>query len=384
MARGSGCSRLTTGGTTGARGGQFGGVRKKKTRQQKQAPSRTRVYNRVNTKNLTLVMSMLEKAEELTMRGSAAACTSIDAVMAAGGVTQAKLRQQEKDGSLEKGPGLKTWPVPAAPIKFETIKHYWSKPKDQEHRRYKQVIQTGEGIRAPGRPPLCPEAEKFMADVVSTMILRDEPLHHREIKKMARAVFIELGLQDVCGRPYTKDTNMDNWYKAWVQRSGSNGQAATGRMPASEGASGSRPAAPDVFDPTAAKERATLVSAAARRALEGLFNDPLAYRTQAGHSRRMTSSMSRRGALITDKDFGDRPADKELEEELENAIADAKEEVDDLKEKVKAATAAEKKALQSKHKAEKELKVSRNQRAEVEAADADLEASLRKANGDVA
>jgi len=76
--------------------------------------------------------------------------------------------------------------------------------------------------------------------------------------------------------------------------------------------------------------------------------------------------------------------DKELEEELENAIADAKEEVDDLKEKVKAATAAEKKALQSKHKAEKELKVSRNQRAEVEAADADLEASLRKANGDVA
>mmetsp|Transcript_21377 Transcript_21377/g.55796 ORF Transcript_21377/g.55796 Transcript_21377/m.55796 type:complete len:385 (+) Transcript_21377:62-1216(+) len=384
MARGSGCSRLTTGGTTGARGGQFGGVRKKKTRQQKQAPSRTRVYNRVNTKNLTLVMSMLEKAEELTMRGSAAACTSIDAVMAAGGVTQAKLRQQEKDGSLEKGPGLKTWPVPAAPIKFETIKHYWSKPKDQEHRRYKQVIQTGEGIRAPGRPPLCPEAEKFMADVVSTMILRDEPLHHREIKKMARAVFIELGLQDVCGRPYTKDTNMDNWYKAWVQRSGSNGQAATGRMPASGGASGSRPSAPDVFDPKAAKERVTLVSAAARRALEGLFNDPLAYRTQAGHSRRMTSSMSRRGALITGKDFGDRPADKELEEELENAIADAKEEVDDLKEKVKAATAAEKKALQSKHKAEKELKVSRNQRAEVEAADADLEASLRKANGDVA
>jgi len=165
---------------------------------------------------------------------------------------------------------------------------------------------------------------------------------------------------------------------------GRNGQAATGRMPASEGASGSRPAAPDVFDPTAAKERATLVSAAARRALEGLFNDPLAYRTQAGHSRRMTSSMSRRGALITGKDFGDRPADKELEEELENAIADAKEEVDDLKEKVKAATAAEKKALQSKHKAEKELKVSRDQLAEVKAAEADLEASLRNANGDVA
>lgn len=49
-----------------------------------------------------------------------------------------------------------------------------------------------------------------------------------------------------------------------------------------------------------------------------------------------------------------------------------------------AATAAEKKALQSKHKAEKELKVSRDQLAEVKAAEADLEASLRKANGDVA
>eukprot|EP00873_Tetraselmis_striata_P007652 jgi/Tetstr1/427916/TSEL_017991.t1 len=214
--------------------------------------------------------------------------------MAAGGVTQAKLRQQEKDGSLGKGPGLKTWPVPAAPIKFETIKHYWSKPKDMEQRRYVQVIQAGEGIRAPGRPPLCPEAEKSIADVDSTIILRDGPLHHREIKKMARAVFIELGLQDVCGRPYTKDTNMDNWYKAWVKRSN----------------------------------------------IEGI-------------------------------DFSHRKGY-------------SKEEVDELKEKVKAATAAEKKALQSKHKAGKELKVSRDQLAEVNAAEVDLEASLRKANGDVA
>eukprot|EP00873_Tetraselmis_striata_P013958 jgi/Tetstr1/434222/TSEL_023333.t1 len=76
--------------------------------------------------------------------------------------------------------------------------------------------------------------------------------------------------------------------------------------------------------------------------------------------------------------------DKELAEGLENAIADAKEEVDELKEKVKAATAAEKKALQSKHKAEKELRVSRDQLAEVKAAEADLEAGLTKANGDVA
>eukprot|EP00873_Tetraselmis_striata_P018712 jgi/Tetstr1/438976/TSEL_027468.t1 len=86
----------------------------------------------------------------------------------------------------------------------------------EEERKYVLRIKAGEGLRPPGRAPLCPDAELWLADVVSVMILRDEPLHHREIKKIAKAMFIELGLKDICGRPYTKDTCMDSWYKAWT------------------------------------------------------------------------------------------------------------------------------------------------------------------------
>eukprot|EP00873_Tetraselmis_striata_P021728 jgi/Tetstr1/441992/TSEL_003142.t1 len=108
--------------------------------------SSARSYNKTNPKNLTLVMSMLEKWEDRIARKAAV--------------------------SLE------------------------------EERKYVLRIKVGEGLRPPGRVPLCPDADLWLADVVSVMILRDEPLHHREIKKMAKAMFIELGMKDtsVAGR----------------------------------------------------------------------------------------------------------------------------------------------------------------------------------------
>eukprot|EP00873_Tetraselmis_striata_P027543 jgi/Tetstr1/447807/TSEL_035137.t1 len=147
------------------------------------------------------------------------AAVSLEEVLSNGGVTLNHLRRQEKaHDTLKQGPGRKSWPVAAEPIKFETIKSYWGVPHGEQERKYVLRIKAGEGLRPPGRAPLCPDAELWLADVVSVMILRDEPLHHREIKKMAKAMFIELGLKDICGRPYTKDTCLDGWYKAWIRR----------------------------------------------------------------------------------------------------------------------------------------------------------------------
>eukprot|EP00873_Tetraselmis_striata_P040596 jgi/Tetstr1/460860/TSEL_006019.t1 len=143
------------------------------------------------------------------------AAVSREEVLSNGGVTLNHLCRHEKDhDTLKQGPGRKSWPVAAEPIKFETIKSYWGVPYGEQERKYVMRIKAGEGLRPPGRAPLCPDAELWLADVVSVMILRDEPVHHREIKKMAKAMFIELGLKDICGRPYTKDTCMDGWYKA--------------------------------------------------------------------------------------------------------------------------------------------------------------------------
>eukprot|EP00873_Tetraselmis_striata_P017100 jgi/Tetstr1/437364/TSEL_026049.t1 len=149
-------NKLAANRASSAPGGQFGGVRRKAKKK-----SSARSYNKTNPKNLTPVMSMLEKWEDMTARKAAV--------------------------SLEK------------------------------ERKYVLRIKAGEGLRPPGRAPLCPDAELWLADVVSVMILRDEPLHHQEIKKMAKAMFIELGLKDISGRPYTKDTCMDGMpAKGWI------------------------------------------------------------------------------------------------------------------------------------------------------------------------
>eukprot|EP00873_Tetraselmis_striata_P012145 jgi/Tetstr1/432409/TSEL_021805.t1 len=160
--------------------------------------------NKRNPKNLTLVMSMFKKWEDMTARKAAG---SLEEVLSNGGATLNHLHHQENDQeALKNWHGGKSWPVAAEPIKFEIIKSYWGVPHDEQERKYVLRIKAGEGLRPPGRAPLCPDAELWLAGVVSVMILQDEPLHHREIKKMAKAMCIELGLKDICGRVYTKET----------------------------------------------------------------------------------------------------------------------------------------------------------------------------------
>eukprot|EP00873_Tetraselmis_striata_P029395 jgi/Tetstr1/449659/TSEL_036727.t1 len=283
-------------------------------------------------------MSMLEKWEDMTARKAA---VSLEEVLSNGGVTLNHLRRQEKDhDTLKQGPGRKSWPVAAEPIKFETIKSYWGVPHGEQERKYVLRIKAGEGLRPPGRAPLCPDAELWMADVVSVMILRDEPLHDREIKKMAKAMFIELGLKDICGRPYTKDTCMDERhgvitrFKSLLpdvlrQRLRFNcATEGTFRLPASD-----------------------IVGCCEMRSEEMLGLDE-----EQQHLRR---AMEKVGW------FAD--SDSELQYDL-----------------TKTATEKAKQAEKAKRKIEKELQTMKNHLSVVKTAEADLEARLKAADGDVA
>ena len=145
-------------------------------------------------------------------------------------ITTKSVRGQAKDQSYSLGlrapdsrtqdQTLRPWPHTDKVPKVATLLAYLAgkHPKHDNKKKW-QVVLDERKLTTPGvKPMLGNAAEAVMQRVVVLMARSGQPIRVDELKTVARATAMQMGLENNKGQPYDDDSNMDKWLRGFRQR----------------------------------------------------------------------------------------------------------------------------------------------------------------------